>query len=94
MPLQRTVSLAPLVRAAQQAGLPFESSPTGRWIRLAGQQGVAYVVQDAWGEGCLLMDVDRHDGSRTEHFLKVEPAVQAAARRAGLLPAVSFAEAG
>ena len=76
----QTGKTATLVRAAQGAGLPFENSPTGRWVRLAGQSGVVYVVQDAWGDGCLVMGAD----GRTEHFLNAELAVKAAARLAGV----------
>ncbi len=97
---QRAARTAPLVQAAQAAGLPFEASPTGRWIRLAGRNGVVYLVQDAWSDGCLLLHVSGEEEGRSEHFLRTEPAVMAAARCVGLSAAglradraVPFAEA-
>ncbi len=84
---QRSAKAAPLVQVAQAAGLPFEASPSGRWIRLAGRNGVVYVVQDAWSDGCLLLHVSGQDEGRSEHFLNVELAVVAAARHAGLATA-------
>ncbi|MHB1417151.1 MAG: hypothetical protein ACYC1C_18045 [Chloroflexota bacterium] len=74
---------APLVSAAQQAGLPFEASATGRWIRLSGQSGIAYIVQDAWSDGCLLMQIGEENG-QLEHFLNPQSAVLAAAQQVGL----------
>jgi len=38
-----------LVEAAQQLGLSIETSQSGRWVRLHGQQGDVYVVSAAWG---------------------------------------------
>ena len=62
-----------LVAAARGPGLPFETSPTGRFIRLSGQRGVVYVVQDAWGSGCTVMEMSSAD-RRMEHFLSCAPA--------------------
>lgn len=73
----------PLVRAAQQSGLAFESSPSGRWIRLSGPRGAVYVVQDPWGEGCSVMHVGTQRGRRATHFLNPISAVHAAVREAG-----------
>ena len=75
---------APLVRIAKEAGLAFEASPTGRWIRLSGTAGVAYVVEDAWGDGCSLMALEGGLSRRLEHFLYPEPAVLAAAKVTGV----------
>lgn len=85
--MQRAEPLAPLVEAAIKLGLPYEASPTGRWIRIAGEAGVAYIVQDAWGDGCLLMAIDGGLERWTEHFRRADQAVTAAARVAGFTPA-------
>lgn len=93
----RTAALAPLVQAARRSGLPFEASPIGRWVRISGTDGVVYVIQDAWGEGCLLMEIDRAENRQTEHFLSPELAMVAAARAVGYSSsgqAARLAEAG
>ena len=77
---------APLVFAAQEAGLPFEASPTGRYIRLTGEQGVVYVVQDPWGDGCSLLEMGRAEGRHLDHYLSCQIAVEAAAQRVGCAP--------
>ena len=60
-----------------------EASPIGRWVRISGRDGVVYVIQDAWGEGCLLMEIDKAENRQTEHFLSPELALVAAARATG-----------
>jgi hypothetical protein len=74
----------PLLHAARQAGLAFEASPNGSWIRLKGARGAVYVVQDAWGEGCLLMEMQGPQGRTMRHFLSPGGAVCEAARQVGL----------
>lgn len=80
----RTAASAPLVQAARSRGIAFDSSPTGRWIRIAGQGGVSYVVQDAWGDGCLVLEVGGEQNGASQHFLNADLAVLAAAREAGI----------
>ncbi|MHB1004713.1 MAG: hypothetical protein ACYC3S_03605 [Chloroflexota bacterium] len=93
----RTAAHAPLVQAARRSGLPFEASPIGRWVRISGSYGIVYVIQDAWGEGCLLMEIDKAENRQTEHFLSPELALVAAARAVGYSTSVRpdrLAEAG
>ncbi|MHB1132532.1 MAG: hypothetical protein ACYC4L_09120 [Chloroflexota bacterium] len=73
-----------LVAAAAESGLPFEPSPTGRFIRVAGERGVVYVVQDAWGEGCTVMEMGDASRRRMEHYLSCTPALRAAAEEVGI----------
>ena len=80
-----------LVSAAQSAGLSFEASPTGRFIRLDGAHGAVYVVQDAWGDGCLVMELGTAEGRRMRHFLNPGSAVNAAAQQIGAQPLLRVA---
>lgn len=74
--------VGPLVHFAQQAGLTVEASPSGSWIRFPGQRGTLYVVQDAWGDGCTLMEMATGQGRTIQHFLDPRKAVAAAIQQA------------
>lgn len=80
---ERTARSAPLVQAARRSGIPFEASPTGRWVRIAGQRSVVYVVQDAWGDGCLVMGFGDEEKRHVEHYLSPEMAIGAAVEHTG-----------
>jgi len=69
-----------LLAAAKGAEMPFEASPTGRWVRFEGAGNAVYVVRDAWGEGCTVLRTGSGGGPRSEHFLQPHQAVAFARR--------------
>ncbi len=75
-------STSDLLLAARLSRLPFEASPTGRWVRFDGGEVSIYVIRDAWGDGCVLMIATGEGNAQLEHFLRPQEAVAAAARLA------------
>ncbi len=71
-----------LLLAARSSRLPFEASPTGRWVRFDGGEASIYVIRDAWGDGCVLMVATGDGNAQLEHFLRPQDAVAAAAQLA------------
>lgn len=63
-----------LLTAARSVPLPFESSPTGRWVRFRGGKHTVYVVGDPWGDGCSVLA----DDARVGHFRRPQEAVSTA----------------
>jgi hypothetical protein len=67
-----------LVHAAEAVALPFEASPSGRWVRFGAAESAVYVVRDAWGDGCSVLTAADEGARPGTHFLRPGDAVAAA----------------
>ena len=82
---QEQASARALLLAAQVVRLPFEASPTGRWIRFDAAGKAVYVVRDAFGDGCVVLS-SASGAAIVSRFRDVQQAVSFAAnlgRRSG-----------
>ena len=57
------------------ARLPFEASPTGRWVRFDGAGEGVYVVRDAFGDGCVVLSTESEGAATVNHFRDVREVV-------------------
>ena len=69
-----------LIRNAEATGLPFEASPTGRWVRFGCAEGWVYVIGDAWGDGCSVLVTDQEGNRRVQHCHRQGDGISLAAR--------------
>ena len=70
--------LSDLLRAL---GIPFEESPSRRWVKILSQPSVTYVVQGCWDHSYLTW-CDRWDERAIERYATAEEAISAGLRRA------------
>jgi hypothetical protein len=77
-----------LVEIARRTGFPFESSPSGRWIRFRAGGELVYIVEGAWGNSYLVWAGASAEnvnepaaGESVQTFLRPEEAVTAVLRR-------------
>ncbi len=67
-----------LLNSTAALGVPYETSLSGRWIRLQAAGRVAYVVEGAWQEGCVLLVLAPDGTRRAKHYHRPEDALAAA----------------
>ncbi len=79
-------SVPDLVRAAEDAGVPFVASRSGTSLRFEGASSHVYVLRDAWGTGCKVLQLRGEGYVQVKHYPRPEEAVAMAARLAGLVP--------
>ena len=72
--------MSTLVDYARRTGFAFETSPSGRWVRLHLGSREAYVVEGAWGNSYLVWAGEGPTNADVERFRCPEEALRAVLR--------------
>ncbi len=74
--------MSKLVETARRSGFAFETSPSGRWVRIPSAAGDVYVVEGAWGSNYLVWAGGESQAEGVERYLHREEAMKAVRRLA------------